>query len=224
MESGSGKTLKVLAVILGILGVIGAIILGTSFEGFGIGIGIGAALASLISAVMLYGFGEVVENTACSRSLNYEMNEYLKKIEKKLNAAPAHQAQAKIVMTQPEKLPERSAEEREKLGRTANVTDEAYELLGSAKEIYEKFYETHKENYTEDDAVFAERLMKIAEKENSIGNSKNNALSLLKAFYKHGGRIYAVDRSGSTFKCPSCGKNIFSDRKSCHHCGALFRD
>ena len=224
MGSGCGKTLKVLAVIIGILGVIGAFVLGATFESFGIGIGVGAALASLISALMLYGFGEMVDNTASSKFLNYEMNECLKKIEKKLNAAPAPKAQAEIAMPQPEKLPEISAEEREKRSIAANIAVAVYEPLGSAKEIYEKFYETHKDNYTGDDAACACRLKKLVEKEESTGNSKNNALSLLKSFYKHGGRIYAVDRSDSTFRCPSCGNKIFSDRKSCHHCGALFRD
>ena len=112
MENNSGKALKTIAVILGILGVIGAIVLGamvgnnTRIGGIGFGVFVGTAISSFISALVLYGFGALINNTANIAYSNNEMNNRIKRLEKKLEDVLAEQeekqampAEAKPVKT-----------------------------------------------------------------------------------------------------------------------------
>ena len=220
MKSSSGKAVKIIAVVLGVLGMIAAFGVGSMKEdGFSFALFVCAAAAALILAVLLYGFGELIENSAQTRQMTYELNSNLRELAAKLEsksaqaAAPAKKAEASA----------QSAGEKKEDNKPAVNPLAPYEKLASALKIYEYFCAAHRDDANDDIAACADRLKKLAEKEESTGNSKNNALSLLKSFYKHDCRIYAVDRSGSTFRCPVCGNKIFSDRRSCHHCGVLFR-
>ncbi|MBQ3574240.1 MAG: hypothetical protein IJA26_01095 [Clostridia bacterium] len=222
MKSGMGKAVKVIAVIIGILGVIAAF--GTAAMNgvqFNIAVFIVTVAVSLILSVVLYGFGEMMENTRQIKQAIFELNSNMHELEVRLKAklddrpaAPAKKADA----------PNVAEVQRKEQSDALDKAIAPYEKLNSAEEIYKHFRANHPDDSDEDIAACADRLEKVAyrEKEGN-GNSKNNALSLLKSFYKHGCRIYAVDRSGATFRCPACNNKIFSDRRSCHHCGALFR-
>jgi len=221
MKSSSAKAVKLIAVILGVLGIIAAFgVAAMGGERFNFGLFACAAAAALILAVLLYGFGELIDNTAQIKYMSYELNARIRELEVKLER-PAAQPAAPV---QSAAAPEKAAAEKKEIRKPAVNVPAPYEKLESAAEIYEYFCETHKDHPGEDAEACADRLQKIAYREQGgFGNSKNNALSLLKSYYKHDCRIFAVDRSGSSFRCPACGNKIFSDRKSCHHCGALFR-
>lgn len=49
-----------------------------------------------------------------------------------------------------------------------------------------------------------------------------SAVTKLKCFFKHGGKVFNVDRSGKMLACPVCGQEQLSRRQVCHRCGALF--
>ncbi len=218
MKNSSGKAVKILAIIIGILGFIAAFGVGAMQEdGFSFALFMCAAAGALIITVLIYGFGELIDNTAQIRQSNYEVISNLRELIAKTEAKPAAPAKK-------EEAPKPAAAEKQEQSRELDNAVAPYENLRSADEIYKHFRVNHPDDTNEDIAACADRLKKVAQRENEgYGNSKNNALSLLKSFYKHGGRIYAVDRSAATFRCPVCGNKIFSDRRSCHHCGALFR-
>lgn len=73
-------------------------------------------------------------------------------------------------------------------------------------------------------AEMRSRLEKIAGIERLYGNNVNAALGILRAFHKHGGRIFPVDRGGDLLTCPNCGKQQKSNRETCFRCGALFSE
>ena len=218
MKKGSGKAVKILAVVIGILGCIAAFGVGAMKEdGFSFALFTCAAAGALVVAVLIYGFGELIENTAQIRQSNYEIISNIRELIAKTEAKPAAPAKK-------EEAQKAAAAEKKEQSRAEDTAVAPYEKLRTAGEIYKYFRANHPDDANEDIAACADRLEKVAQRESEgYGNSKNNALSLLKSFYKHGGRIYAVDRSGATFRCPACNNKIFSDRRSCHHCGALFR-
>lgn len=218
MKNSSGKAVKILAIIIGILGFIAAFGVGAMKEdGFSFARFMCAAAAALMVAVLIYGFGELIANTAQIKQTNYEVISNLRELIAK--------TEAKAVSPAKKEAAQKAADtEKKEQSRPLDNAIAPYEKLHSAAEIYKHFCECYKENSNEDTEACADRLKKIAEREQVENvNAKNNALSLVKSFYKHDCRIFAVDRSGATFRCPVCGNKIFSDRRSCHHCGALFR-
>lgn len=221
MKGSSGKAVKIIAVVLGVLGFIAAFGVAAMGGRFNFALFTCTVVGALIVAVLLYGFGELIDNSAQMKQTIYEMNSHLRNLEAKIDALPAAQPAAPVRNTE---APKPDAAEKKEKAKPAVNELAPYEALDSAAAICEHFCELHKDKANEDIIACIDRLQKIAVREQEgFGNSKNNALSLLKSFYKHGGRIYAVDRSGPTFRCPVCGNKIFSDRRSCHQCGALFR-
>ena len=182
MGSSSGKTMKTIAVILGILGVIGAIVLGatvgknTYIDGLGFGTFVGVAISSFISALVLYGFGELIENTANISYSNNEMNNRIKRLEKKLEDVLAENEEKQTMPAEA------------KLVKTPVVPKET--------------------------AVVPQVVVETEQTTESKADDQK----------KEDGQAYVVDRSKLHIACPVCGRLQKNDRKSCHHCGALFRD
>jgi len=222
MKSGMGKAVKVIAVILGILGVIAAF--GTAAMNgvqFNFAVFMVTVAVSLILSVVLYGFGEMMENTRQIKQSIFELNSNLHELELRIKAKLDERPAAPAKKDEPQ---DKAADEKKEQPKTIDNAVAPYEKLRSAVEIYQHFCAAHQDDFNDDVAACADRLKKVADREEEgSGNSKNNSLSLLKSFYRHGCRIYAVDRSGATFRCPVCGNKIFSDRRSCHYCGVLFR-
>ena len=222
MKGSSGRAVKIIAYVLGILGFIAAFgVAAMKGDRFDFALFTCTVVAALIVAVLFYGFGELIDNSAQMKQTIYEMNSHLRSLEAKIDALPAARPAAPDGNTE---VPKAGAAEKKETIKPAVNELAPYETLDSAQEICERFCDLHKDKPGGDIDACIDRLRKIAQREKEgFGNSKNNALSLLKSFYKHGGRIYAVDRSEATFRCPVCNNKIFSDRRSCHQCGALFR-
>ena len=100
-----------------------------------------------------------------------------------------------------------------------------FESLKTAKDIYLTFFTLSADKPTEDNHAMEKILIDLCQREERGEPSiRDSAISRLRSFYKYGCRVFTVDRSGTSFTCPNCGKESERNRKVCHDCGALFRD
>lgn len=233
MNKTFGDTLKTMAVILGFAGVLGALALAIGIGsvmgfGFGFGVFLGMGIAVLIFSMMLYGFGELIENMVMMRE---EMKENLKQIrrtmEKCMENQPAAENNARSAdcaqleaATKPASSPA-ALENAEPAGADDSFLARA-QAMNTAAEITAAFTAEYGSENNENIRQMLLRLDEIVAVERAYGNSKRSAISTMAAFFKHDGKIFPVNRSGETFACPACGKEQNSSRVSCQHCDALF--
>ena len=98
----------------------------------------------------------------------------------------------------------------------------AVQEMKSAAEIYD--YLSQKLDASDKDiGEFLKVLARIVTVEKQYGKDAHGAMAKVQAFAKHGGRVFAVDRSAPTMICPACGKEQNANRTACISCGALFR-
>lgn len=240
MENNSGNTLKIIAIIFGVLGVIGSIVLGvmvgnnTYIDGLGFGVFVGTALSSFLSALVLYGFGELIDNSSQINTRMAKTERQLEEIKSRLNAAPAAARVPQAAKATPVTAPKAAAKPAAAPAAKAAVPAEkkapedvpaGFENLNTTRDVYEYFCELYEGKQSEDSVEMEKILINLCQREESgERNMYEDAVSRLRAFYRNGCRVYEVDRSGATFTCPNCGKEARSNRKVCVECGALFRD
>jgi len=119
-----------------------------------------------------------------------------------------------------EQIPVVSPEKKE-----PRTLPEEFEGLTTAKDIYLHFNKLCAGKMDEDCLAMEKILIELCQREERGEKEVYvSAVSRLRSFYKHGCRVFEVDRSGVTFTCPNCGKEARSNRKVCVECSALFRD
>ena len=242
MENNSGNTLKIIAVILGILGVIGAVILGvtvgnnTYIDGLGFGTFVGVAFSAFLSALMLYGFGELIDNSAQINERMVKTEKQLEEIKVRLGNVPvaAEAPQAVCTVPAPQAAPAADAKPvaETEVKTPAPVEKKApvdvpagFENLNTAKEIYKRFCELYEGKQNENTIAMEKLLLSLCQREeNGEENMGGTAIKMLKSYYKHGEMVYKVDRSSRSMQCPVCLNTQTNTRYRCFSCHALFRD
>lgn len=94
--------------------------------------------------------------------------------------------------------------------------------MKNAAEIYD-YLSQKLDKSDKDTEEFLKVLARIVTNERLYGEDAYGAMAKVQAFAKHGGRVFAVDRSAPTMICPACGKEQNANRTVCISCGALFR-
>ena len=119
-----------------------------------------------------------------------------------------------------------SAEQEKSLCNAA--PDESFidelRALDSAAGIAAAFEEKFAGVDSEDVLLVIASLKKVSASERIYGNMRSLALQRAEAFFRHGMKVFPVDRSNPTVTCPVCGKVQRNDRECCFGCGALFKE
>ena len=243
-ESNIGQTIKSVVSILCVIGIIACVIAGFALISQDLGaIGWPVMLAGVFSMAVtylfLYGFGELVDKTCAN-------NAALLRIEKELEALRKENREESRPAAAPEKAPARAQSATAPAGLSTGKPERpapqppevdaavvsreviskemmsAGQEMKSAAEIYDYLSQKLDAN-DKDTGEFLEILARIVTTEKLYGKDAYGAMAKVQAFAKHGGRVFAVDRSAPTMICPACGKEQNANRTVCNSCGALFR-
>lgn len=243
-ESNIGQTIKSVVSILCVIGIIVCVIAGFALISQGLGaigwpVMLVGALSMAITYLFLYGFGEIVDKTCAN-------NAALQRIEKELEALKQGNREESQPAAAPEKAPAKAQPVAASAGVSTSkperpepqqprievpvapreiISEEmmsAVQEMKSATEIYD--YLSQKLDASDKDiGEFLKVLARIVTAEKLYGKDAHGAMAKVQAFAKHGGRVFAVDRSAPTMICPACGKEQNANRTVCISCGALFR-
>lgn len=243
-ESNIGQTIKSVVSILCVIGIIVCVIAGFALISQGLGaigwpVMLVGALSMAITYLFLYGFGEIVDKTCAN-------NAALQRIEKELEALKQGNREESQPAAAPEKAPAKAQPVAASAGVSTSkperpepqqprieapvapreiISEEmmsAVQEMKSATEIYD--YLSQKLDASDKDiGEFLKVLARIVTVEKQYGKDAHGAMAKVQAFAKHGGRVFAVDRSAPTMICPACGKEQNANRTVCISCGALFR-
>lgn len=226
-QNGFASTMKAIATLMGVVGVIACLVAGVALIAQGLGVtGWAIMLAGipsmLLSASLLYGFGELLEKTSQNNAALLRMEKQLIAIQmnrsgKEGEGTALEPAYACVEPAQPA----REAHKQSQSTLDQGVLS-AIEQLESAAQIYR--YLCPKLAAGDEDA---RQLLKILEKnmaaEKIYGRDKNGAVMCVASYVNHGNRVFLVDRSGVNMRCPVCGQTQVCYRTLCSSCGALFR-
>ena len=243
-ESNIGQTIKSVVSILCVIGIIACVIAGIALISQGLGaigwpVMLVGAFSMAITYLFLYGFGELVDKTCAN-------NAALQRIEKELEALKQGNREESQPAAAPEKAPAKAQPVAAPAGVSTSkperpepqqprievpvapreiISEEmmsAVQEMKSATEIYD--YLSQKLDASDKDiGEFLKVLARIVTVEKQYGKDAHGAMAKVQAFAKHGGRVFAVDRSAPTMICPACGKEQNANRTVCISCGALFR-
>ena len=243
-ESNIGQTIKSVVSILCVIGIIACVIAGIALISQGLGaigwpVMLVGAFSMAITYLFLYGFGELVDKTCAN-------NAAMLRIEKELEALRQKNGEESRPAAAPEKGPAKAQSAAASAGVSTSkperpepqqprieapvapreiISEEmmsAVQEMKSATEIYD--YLSQKLDASDKDiGEFLKVLARIVTVEKQYGKDAHGAMAKVQAFAKHGGRVFAVDRSAPTMICPACGKEQNANRTVCISCGALFR-
>lgn len=232
MFDNVGGKLKGLAIAVFVIGIIAAVIdflvmIRFSFIG-GLLTGGLMFLASWLGVLGIYALGEAAERSASCDDKMDALSRQIEDLKKGIQLAGA----AAPVHVIPESVPAQSETRPAAPAKVSILTeaapasvDDAFldrvENISTVAEIVTAFAE-----YSDPDNAHARELRRQLEelRHLEIGGRdvRASAISKIRSFYKYGGRVFPVDRSGYMLVCPNCGKEQNTNRQTCYQCGALF--
>lgn len=98
--------------------------------------------------------------------------------------------------------------------------------LNNVAEIYDFLSQTLEDNVDSREFLKQLNFMVFVSKAqgDKFGHNKKHAIMLTESFFKHGKRVFFVDKYDEELECPVCGKSQTSEQTYCIRCKALFRD